>query len=249
MQNAKLAVFLATAGILIGQHAYTPADIEDGGKLYRSACVNCHGPEGNLVPGVDLGQGKFRRAATDDDLVRIILDGIPGTAMPPHQFPEFMAGTIVAYLRSMATTGRTIPVTADPARGKTIFEGKGACTQCHRVNGNGSRLAPDLSAIGARRRTVEMERSILEPDAEILPQNRFYRAVTKDGEIITGRLLNIDTFTVQILDSQERMRSFNRASLRESGFIETSSMPSYRDRLSASELDDLVAYLASLKGF
>jgi putative heme-binding domain-containing protein len=116
------------------------------------------------------------------------------------------------------------------------------------VGANGSRVGPDLSDIGGLRRTVELERSLVEPNEEVLPQNRFYRAITKQGQTITGRLLNIDTFTVQILDSSEHLVSLNRSDLRESGFIENSPMPSYRGKLSSEELADVVTYLGSLKG-
>lgn len=116
------------------------------------------------------------------------------------------------------------------------------------MNGIGSRVGPDLSEIGAFRRSIEMEMSLLEPDAEILPQNRFYRAVTNEGEIISGRLLNQDTFTVQILDSKERLLSLSRSKLREAGFMDHSPMPSYRDKLSSQKLADLIFYLTSLKG-
>src|SRR5215813_14004216 len=100
----------------------------------------------------------------------------------------------------MAATGRTSVGNGNAARGKTTFEGKGACASCHRVNGVGARTGPDLSEVGQLRRAVELEKSLLDPDAEILPQNRFYRAVTKKGETVTGRILNMDTFSVQILD-------------------------------------------------
>jgi putative heme-binding domain-containing protein len=120
--------------------------------------------------------------------------------------------------------------------------------QCHRVGTSGSRVGPDLSDIGALRRTVEIERSLLEPNEEVLPQNRYYRVVTKQGETITGRILNLDTFTVQMLDAKERLLSLNRSDLREAGFVENSPMPSYRDKLSTQELADIVTYLASLKG-
>jgi putative heme-binding domain-containing protein len=116
------------------------------------------------------------------------------------------------------------------------------------VGTSGSRVGPDLSDIGALRRTVEIERSLLEPDEEVLPQNRYYRVVTKQGETISGRLLNLDTFTVQMLDSKERLLSFSRSDLREAGFVEKSPMPSYRDKLSSPELADIVTYLATLKG-
>jgi putative heme-binding domain-containing protein len=116
------------------------------------------------------------------------------------------------------------------------------------VGANGSRVGPDLSDIGSLRRTVELERSLLEPNEEVLPQNRYYRVVTKQGEIITGRLLNIDTFTVQILDSKERLVSLQRSDLRESDFVANSPMPSYRDKLTSQELADVVTYLGTLKG-
>jgi putative heme-binding domain-containing protein len=200
------------------------------------------------VPGIDLGHGKFRQTYSQADLIKIIENGIPGTAMPPHNLQDFQVEVIVAYLRSVATTGRTASGSGNAGRGKALFEGKGGCLQCHRVGTSGSRVGPDLSDIGALRRTVEIERSLLEPDEEVLPQNRYYRVVTKQGETISGRLLNLDTFTVQMLDSKERLLSFSRSDLREAGFVEKSPMPSYRDKLSSQELADIVTYLATLKG-
>jgi len=247
-------VRLALAALLIviplaAQHSYTPADIEDGGKLFRTNCVFCHGPEGTLVDGVDLGHGKFRRASTEDGVIRIIQDGIPGTAMPPNKLTDFQAGTILAYLHEAATSGRTALPNGDAARGKLIFEGQGGCAGCHRVYGAGSRVGPDLSDIGALRRVAEIERSILDPNDEVLPQNRYYRVTTKSGETITGRLLNEDSFSIQLLDTKERLLSLQRTELRSAGFLNESPMPSYRDKLSQAERDDLVTYLASLKGF
>ena len=168
--------------------------------------------------------------------------------MPPHNLEDYRAEILVAYLRSIATTGRTVTGNGNAARGKTTFESKGNCASCHRVNGVGSRVGPDLSDIAALRRTVELERSLLEPNEEVLPQNRYYNAVTKQGETITGRLLNLDTFSVLILDSKERLLSLQRTNLRESGFVKDSPMPSYRDKLSSQELSDVVAYLLTLKG-
>jgi putative heme-binding domain-containing protein len=138
--------------------------------------------------------------------------------------------------------------TGDPARGKALYDGKGNCATCHRVDGAGSRLGPDLTEIGALRRPVDLERSLLEPDAEILGTNRFYRVTAKDGVTTTGRLLNLDTFTIQMLDSKERLRTFVKADLRDHGFADKSPMPSYRNTLGPQEITDVVSYLASLKG-
>jgi len=239
---------IAAAGMAFAQHSYTPADVQDGGKLFRANCAGCHGVDGDLVPGIDLGHGKFRRASTDEDLIDTIRTGIPGTPMPPGNYTEFQAATIVAYLRSMAATGHGSGIAGDAARGRILFDGKGACLTCHRVGTTGSRVGPDLSSIGAQRRPANIEQSILKPDAEILPQNRSYRVVTGDGTTVTGRLLNRDTFSVQLIDENERIRSFTIAGLREHGFVEKSPMPSYADRLTPQEVADLVSYLESLKG-
>jgi putative heme-binding domain-containing protein len=245
-------LLLLASGSLFAQHSYTAADIEDGGRLYRVHCVNCHGPDGNALPNADLSKGKFRRApnGTESELITIMEKGIPGTAMPPNEsINDFQAATVVAYLHSFADNpSHRSGLAGDSARGKELFDHKGGCLACHRVNGEGSRLGPNLTLIGANRRSVELEHSLIDPNVQAAPQNRSVRVVTKDGTTVTGRLLNIDTFTIQLLDSSENLRSFSRADLRESAVLDKSSMPSYKDKLSPQELADIVSYLASLKG-
>jgi putative heme-binding domain-containing protein len=245
-------LLLLAAGALFAQHTYTAADIEDGGRIYRANCTKCHGPDGNALPNADLSRGTFRRApsGTEDELIKIMEKGIPGTAMPPNEaINDFQAATVVAYLHSLAADpAHSSALAGDPARGKQLFENKAGCVACHRVGTSGSRLGPNLTDIGANRRTVELEHSLMEPNANAAPQNRSVRVVTKDGTTITGRLLNIDTFAIQLLDSNENLRSFSRSELRESVVLPNSTMPSYKDKLSAQELADVVSYLASLKG-
>ncbi len=223
-----------------------PGPPPNGEQLYAANCADCHGPEGDVVPGVDLGHGRFRRATTDPELVGIVLRGIPGTGMPPNNFSEAQAAAIVQFLRAKAS--RAAATAGNAANGHAIFTGKGNCASCHRVNGAGARTGPDLSDIGRLRNSTDIERSIVEPDSYIIPSNRFVRLVTRDGATITGRLLNQDTFTVQVLDMKEQLQSLQRSNLREMTFIDKSPMPSFRDKLSSQELTDLVSYLVSLKG-
>jgi putative heme-binding domain-containing protein len=243
-----LCLNLAAAGTLFAQHSFTPIDVEDGGRLFRANCTICHGAQGDGVPGIDLMHGKFRHAKDDDDIAAIIRTGIPGTAMPPNNFTDFAALTIVAYLRSMAAATATTTSGGDPGRGKAIYEGKGNCTSCHRIRGVGARTGPDLSDVGNLRLAGELEESVTDPDAEVLSQNRHFRGVTKDGATVTGTILNEDKYSVQLLDSNSRLVSLKRANLRESAFVEKSLMPSYKDKLTHQELSDLVSYLVSLKG-
>ena len=250
MWAVRVFTCLAAAGSLFAQHTFSLNDVEEGRRFYEANCSRCHGAEGNLIPGVDFTRGVFPRAKTDEDLIKVIRVGIPSAGMPPGTFSDFQAETIVAFVRSLTTSAVAARFAkANPAQGKAIFEGKGGCTNCHRVNGVGSRTGPDLSDIGKQRRLADqLERSILEPDAEILPQNRQVRLVLKDGSTVTGQLLNHDTFSVQILDSKEQLVSIPSANLREVQFPDKSPMPSYKGKLSSREIEDLVSYLVSLKG-
>jgi putative heme-binding domain-containing protein len=119
---------------------------------------------------------------------------------------------------------------------------------CHRVNGKGPRLAPDLSEVGATRPLPELHQALLDPGATMRAGNRFFRVVTREGETIVGRLMNQDSFSIQMIDSKERLVSLPKASLREYGFQRTSPMPSFQDKLTAQEVDDVVGYLVTLRG-
>jgi mono/diheme cytochrome c family protein len=185
--NVSLAgIVLATTLRLSAQHEVTADDVREGERLFASTCTGCHGAEGDGVFGVDLGRGQFRNSSTDEDLTRTIRNACR-TGMPPSTFSDAQAAMLVAYLRSRVSTPIAL-VPGDAGRGKAIFEGKGKCATCHRVFGEGSRLGPELSDIGQLRKVDELNRSLIEPGAEILPANRLFRVVTRDGTTVTGRL-------------------------------------------------------------
>ena len=231
-------------------HGFTPAEIQRGGIAYSNFCVNCHGPDGDQISGVNLGSNKFRRAQSDEDLVRIIQKGIPGPPMPPGAYTDEQAAVLVAYLRSMATSPRSIRKgpPGDSFRGKALVEAKGQCLHCHRMGHQGTVTGPDLTSIGITRRLAEIETALLDTSADIRPENRPIRAVAKDGTKISGTLLNQDTYTIQILDSNATLRSLYKSNLREYEFLKVSPMPRFKDKLSEQEISDVVSYLVSLKG-
>ena len=227
------------------QHGYTRAEVENGARLFQASCATCHGPKGDAARGVALLSGQYKRATSDEQLVKIIIEGIAGTSMPPNNYSALEAGMIVAYLRGIAAGDRVTVTNGDIARGKALFDGKGKCATCHSGQ---SRTAPPLGDVGVLRRPLELEQSILDPSAELHPDYRFVRAVTKSGAVVTGRLLNQSTFSVQIMDSMQNLRAFAKADLREFVINQTSEMPSYRGTLDSQEIADLVAYLMTLRG-
>jgi putative heme-binding domain-containing protein len=231
-------------------HGVTPADLQRGGMLYFSSCSNCHGGDGDQVAGVNLASNRFRRAQSDADLAQIIHKGIPGTGMPPGAYTDDQANLIVAYMRSMATAAKTVRPgpPGDPARGQAIVEGKGKCLNCHTIGSKGNLTAPNLSAIGAARRSADLQLSLLEPSAEIRADNRPVRAVAEDGTKITGTLMNQDTYHLLILDNKGKLRALRKDLLREHEVMKTSTMPSFKGQLSDQEISDVVSYLGTLKG-
>jgi putative heme-binding domain-containing protein len=227
---------------------YYPADIQYGAQIFATQCTACHGTSGDLIPGVNFRAGTFKRVVTDNDLRATITNGVPGTAMQPFAFGASELTGIVSYLRNMSSFDSRGFMAGNVARGQNLFTGAGNCASCHSVNGKGPRVAPDLGDIGTLRTADLLHRTLVDPAGTMLPVNRSVHAVTKDGKSINGRRLNEDTYTVQIIDEQERLVSLTKADLREFTVLKTTPMPSYKDKFSAQELADLEAYLLSLKG-
>ena len=139
------------------------------------------------------------------------------------------------------------PLSAEQISKATRLIQQNGCLSCHWVGEAGSYLGPDLDGVGAHRTPEQLHASLQSPKKDVLPENRTVRLVTNDGKTETGRLLNQDGFSVQLIDSSGQLRSFARSGLREFTIVTTNPMPSYADKLSAQDLDDLVRYLSSLK--
>ena len=242
-----IGLTVASAQGPVPPNEYSTADIAYGATVYTAKCVTCHGAQGDAIGGVNLRSGTFRNAVIDRDLERFIRNGSTA-GMPPFALDAADMAGIIAYLRNMNAFDAATVKTGDEARGRAIVVGKGACTECHRIELDGSRVGPNLSDIGAVRSAGSLQRSLLDPTSQMMPINRPVRVVTKDGAIINGRRLNEDTFTLQIIDDHERLHSLVKADLREFTIAKTSPMPSYKGTLTSDELADLLGYLVSLKG-
>jgi len=248
-------LFLVPCSSLWAQeHSYAPSDIENGRGLYQANCLGCHGDNGDAVEGVRFTSGRFRRASSDEDLIRLIREGIPNTLMIPKTNLSYGdTRAIVAFVRSLPTGGgmtrddREVRI-GDAARGEALFfSNETLCSECHGVNGGGNLVSPDLGNIGAIRTPGALEESMLEPLAEVRAGQRMYQVTDLEGRVTVGLLLNQDTHSVQLLNEDQRLAAYMKQDLASHGFI-PSPMPSYLDVLSDDEVADLVAYMISLKG-
>ena len=135
---------------------------------------------------------------------------------------------------------------AEIAQGTKLLKANG-CLSCHRVGDMGSYVGPNLTGVGANRSAEQIRAALVTPNKNVTPENRSVRLVTGDGKTVTGRILNQDGFSVQLIDFSDQLRSFQKAGLRQFEIITTNPMPSYANKMSPQDLTDLVHYLSSLK--
>ena len=242
-----LLLFVSLSAMALGQTnpRTSPEDVAAGAKTFRSHCATCHGIRGEGGVGPALAAGRFFHGSSDDALLKNISDGIPGTEMAGLFYSPDRVWQIIAYIRSLNQSSRS-DVPGDVGNGRSLFTSKG-CMRCHRVQGEGGRLGPDLTSIGKSRSPENLRDSIVNPNAVVQPRFWVVEATGKDGTAYSGFLLNEDTYTVQILDFQERLRSLDKSGLSNYKVKKDSRMPSFGKTLTDAQITDLVAYLSSLK--
>ena len=247
---ASVAAFLVCSPSVYSQQMakdYQQFEIDRGATLYSSNCEECHA-DGTAVPGVNMRTGQFPHGSTDTDLMSAIENGIPGTVMPPHDFNPNDLAAMVAYVRSLAKDYSPPVMLGDPAKGQALFEENG-CLNCHRLGAKGSRVALNLTDTGSLHPPSFLERALLDPNSILAgePESRLVRAVTNKGTVINGRRLNEDTYTIQLIDDHEKLVSLEKSDLHSLEVVKESPMPSLKDKLSSTQISDLVAYLTTLK--
>ncbi len=225
----------------------TALEIAQGKRLFDGHCAACHGPAGRGAQGPNLARPDLTHTQDAQSLFLVIDIGIPGTEMPRGgQLHDSEIWKIAAYVESIGQTDPE-PLPGDPQAGKGLYDGKGNCAACHWIDGNGGRQGPELSGIGARRSLAHLRESITEPAASVSADYLPVTAVLGNRRI-RGIRLNEDPFTIQLRDSSDALHSLRKNDLAAlDKHRNESSMPPYGGVFSASEIDDLVSYLASLR--
>ena len=223
-----------------------PRAVRAGREIYAQSCESCHGSEGNGGRAPALNTGKFKRAPSDGQLFDTVSNGIPAAGMPASGLKTEEVWRVITYIRSLNEDEMEL-LPGDVSLGEKLFAGKGSCFSCHEVNGQGGRLGPDLSSIGTRKAS-SLRDAILKPGGSSGYLSELVTIRTKDGRTVRGLRRNEDTFSIQIADMAGELRVFRKADLTELKNEDKSLMPGdYGRKLSDSEVDDLVAYLKSLR--
>jgi len=236
----------------------SPADIAAGKVLYEATCSKCHGLDGGGGDGPSL-QGAPERLG-DAEVGAIIRGGIPGTGMNAYGSLNLEeTGQVVGYLKTLGHTADTAIATGNPEKGKAVYDASG-CAGCHIISGQGGGVGPELTRVGAMRGPTYLHEALVTPGTN-LPQEAaamergrftqflFVHVVTKNGHSFEGTRVYEDTFSIELKDATGRFHSFRKLELEKLEKLPGKSvMPSFKDTLSATQLNDLVAYLASLKG-
>jgi cytochrome c oxidase cbb3-type subunit 3 len=222
-------------------HAEVP-----GKELFAGACSACHGPNGEGGHGPSLIDSREVRRETDQELFHSIRAGVAGTDMPPFSFPDEQIRQLVSFVRSLSAPAIDSNPPGDARAGREIFFGKGGCSGCHMIRGEGGFPGPDLSEIGSTRTLAQLRQALLQPDARPLPEFRGVIAITRDGRQIQGVARSSTNYSLAILDARGALHLLSSADLQKVTFQSKSLMPDdYSRRLTPPEIDNVLAFLSS----
>jgi putative heme-binding domain-containing protein len=226
-------------------HLGNKESIRSGLALYRVRCADCHGLDAKGYRGPDLTA--ILGDMPDEKLFQTLRKGVSGTEMPASTAPDDELLLTIAYLRNLGSVSTAETPSGNVENGQRLFTAQ--CTGCHRIGMRGGRLGPDLTRIGASRSRSALVREIRTPAEWFPPGYETVTLVTKDGQRIRGTRKNEDVYSIQVMDTRERIQGYLKADLREVIYEKESLMPAFTAaRLSDGDLNDLIGYLTTLRG-
>lgn len=222
-------------------------DLQQGYALFQKHCAYCHGTQGEGGRGADLTAGVYRMGGADADLFRTIRSGVPGSEMPAVRATDEEVWKMAAFVKRIGSQGLSEKAAGDPVAGRAVYA-KSGCANCHRIGPEGKDIGPELTDVGRRRGVPFLEESLRQPEAFVAPAYRAIQLVLNIGTTVAGIRLNEDDLSVQLRDTAGNLRSFSKENVKEIRRDKPSLMPSYSASLKKRDLDDVLAYLNSLKG-
>ena len=221
-----------------------PKDIEQGALLVRARCSICHGLDATGGRGPDLTRGVFRYGNSDQALFRNIQNGIPGAGMPGARMSDDNIWRIINFIRFKTAPAKPPVLEGNAKEGEKIFV-RHNCSSCHWTGKEGGRRGPDLST--SRSTLGYVKKALLDPNAVISPEYQRALIITNDGRVVEGMRLNENSYYIQLIDQRDQLWTIAKEHAQELHKPNQSLMPSYAKELTREQLDDLIAYLFSLR--
>ncbi len=233
------------------------AALAEGQALFRGLCSGCHGGMGRGGKGPDLTDNRWLHGDKDEDIARVIKNGVPGTTMKKlgESLKEKQIAVIIAYVRSLArapgesTWKPYMP--GDSKAGQQLFfdeKGKALCSKCHSIHNRGGRVGPALDRIASRRAPEFIMESIVQPSKFIDPLFEAVQVVTGEGKVLKGLRINESNFSIQLKEENGRFHSFMKRDLDDFRVMDTSMMPdNIAEQLTVKQLHDIFAFLMTLE--
>jgi putative heme-binding domain-containing protein len=256
MRTLAVAFLIAAATPALAQQQSV-----QGKALYDQHCTACHGANagaGDRAPAIVSAATSMRGARSDAQLLAVVKNGIPGTAMPAwgNRLSESDIAALGAYFHALRGTALDNPLPGDVAHGEAVFWGKGGCGVCHAISGRGSVIGPDLGNIAAERKSTAIADALTKTEHRVYGDGGVHlpspppmeyepvHVVTRSGQAIDGVMRNQDAWSVQFTGMDGKLHSFDRTQLRSVTIKPGGIMPTdYDKRLSAEEFADLLAFL------
>jgi len=222
-----------------------PAAVRAGSVMFATRCADCHGADAKGARGPDLTL-LWANGIAEARIFETIRSGIEGSIMVPSFAPDDDIWAVLAYLKSISTVPAFAIEGGDAQRGRDVFVSE--CADCHRVQGSGGSLGPDLTRIAAVRSLEGLSEAIRQPSAQVAAGYRAVELDTGHGQRVRGVVKSEDAFSIQIVDTDQRLQGYRKADLRAIVREEESLMPEFdRRRLSTRQMDDVLKYLGSLR--
>jgi cytochrome c oxidase cbb3-type subunit III len=225
--------------------------LANGRQLLASNCAACHGIDGKgSERAPNIADGAHVRQLSDAQIEHIIANGIPGTGMPAfHLLPDSGIRDLIAYLRSLEGATNTVKLPGNPQKGKVIFFGQAACSNCHMIAGRGGFIASDLTDYARTHSEEQIRSAIVDSGSGDKGQVRMVTATLRNGEKFVGRVRNEDNFSLQLQSMDGTFHFVMKSELEKLDYDSQPLMPTnFGSSLTASELNDLISYILTAAG-